>query len=227
MRAAGVVVPEIQVRRLRQRLPDRPLGPPQLREPRPRAAAGRRRLHPGGRRPRSAAPAERGPGPRARRPGAVRPGLAPRGRLPAGARSRPGSARTSSRCWPPPTSRPRRGHARRRWSSRCAWRASTSFRPCRLARCRPRAARRAGGGRAAAPRRAGGRIGQDRRPRRAAAYGRALESDGLSRLAMELRPARRHRRGEIVPFFQPVVRLSTAPSPASRPWPAGAIRAAA
>jgi c-di-GMP-specific phosphodiesterase len=43
----------------------------------------------------------------------------------------------------------------------------------------------------------------------AAAYGRAMESDGLSRLALEgdLRGAL--GRGEIVPFYQPVVRLST------------------
>ncbi len=43
----------------------------------------------------------------------------------------------------------------------------------------------------------------------AAAYGRALESDGLSRLAMESDLRGAIGRGEIVPFFQPVVRLST------------------
>jgi c-di-GMP-specific phosphodiesterase len=42
----------------------------------------------------------------------------------------------------------------------------------------------------------------------AAAYGRALESDGLSRLAMESDLRGAIGRGEIVPFFQPVVRLS-------------------
>ncbi|HEX8233329.1 MAG TPA: bifunctional diguanylate cyclase/phosphodiesterase [Caulobacteraceae bacterium] len=43
----------------------------------------------------------------------------------------------------------------------------------------------------------------------AAEYGRALESDGLSRLAMEgdLRGAL--ARGEIAPFYQPIVRLKT------------------
>ncbi|WP_374573073.1 putative bifunctional diguanylate cyclase/phosphodiesterase [Phenylobacterium sp.] len=43
----------------------------------------------------------------------------------------------------------------------------------------------------------------------AAAYGRSLESDGLSRLALEgdLRGAL--GRGELTPFYQPIVRLST------------------
>lgn len=43
----------------------------------------------------------------------------------------------------------------------------------------------------------------------AAAYGRSLESDGLSRLALEgdLRGAL--GRGELMPFYQPIVRLST------------------
>jgi c-di-GMP-specific phosphodiesterase len=43
----------------------------------------------------------------------------------------------------------------------------------------------------------------------AAAYGRALESDGLTRLAMESDLRGAIGRGEIVPFFQPVVRLRT------------------
>lgn len=43
----------------------------------------------------------------------------------------------------------------------------------------------------------------------AAAYGRAMESDGLSKLALEADLRGAIRRGEIVPFFQPVVRLST------------------
>jgi c-di-GMP-specific phosphodiesterase len=43
----------------------------------------------------------------------------------------------------------------------------------------------------------------------AAAYGRALETDGLSRLAMESDLRGAIGRGEIVPFFQPVVRLET------------------
>jgi c-di-GMP-specific phosphodiesterase len=43
----------------------------------------------------------------------------------------------------------------------------------------------------------------------AAEYGRALESDGLSRLAMESDLRGAIGRGEIVPFFQPVVRLDT------------------
>ena len=43
----------------------------------------------------------------------------------------------------------------------------------------------------------------------AAAYGRALESDGLSRLALESDLRGAIGRGEIVPFFQPIVRLST------------------
>jgi c-di-GMP-specific phosphodiesterase len=42
-----------------------------------------------------------------------------------------------------------------------------------------------------------------------AVYGRSLESDGLSRLAMESDLRGAIGRGEIVPFFQPVVRLST------------------
>ncbi len=43
----------------------------------------------------------------------------------------------------------------------------------------------------------------------AAAYGRAMESDGLSRLALEADLRGAVGRGEIVPFFQPVVRLSS------------------
>ncbi|MBQ1541841.1 bifunctional diguanylate cyclase/phosphodiesterase [Caulobacter sp. CCUG 60055] len=43
----------------------------------------------------------------------------------------------------------------------------------------------------------------------AAAYGRALETDGLSRLALEADLRGAVARGEIVPYFQPVVRLST------------------
>ena len=43
----------------------------------------------------------------------------------------------------------------------------------------------------------------------AAAYGRALESDGLSRLAMESDLRGAIGRGEIVPYYQPVVRLRT------------------
>ena len=43
----------------------------------------------------------------------------------------------------------------------------------------------------------------------AAAYGRALESDGLSRLALESDLRGAIGRGEIMPFFQPIVRLST------------------
>ena len=43
----------------------------------------------------------------------------------------------------------------------------------------------------------------------AAAYGRGLETDGLSRLAMESDLRGAIGRGEIVAFFQPVVRLST------------------
>ena len=43
----------------------------------------------------------------------------------------------------------------------------------------------------------------------AAAYGRGLESDGLSRLALESDLRGALGRGEIVPFFQPIVRLST------------------
>ena len=42
----------------------------------------------------------------------------------------------------------------------------------------------------------------------AAAYGRSLESDGLSRLALESDLRGAISRGEIVPFYQPVVRLS-------------------
>ena len=42
-----------------------------------------------------------------------------------------------------------------------------------------------------------------------AAYGRGLESDGLSRLAMESDLRGAIGRGEIVPFYQPIVRLST------------------
>jgi c-di-GMP-specific phosphodiesterase len=43
----------------------------------------------------------------------------------------------------------------------------------------------------------------------AAAYGRSLETDGLSRLAMESDLRGAIGRGEIVPFYQPVVRLDT------------------
>jgi len=43
----------------------------------------------------------------------------------------------------------------------------------------------------------------------AAAYGRALESDGLSRLALEADLRGSIQRGEIMAFFQPIVRLST------------------
>jgi c-di-GMP-specific phosphodiesterase len=43
----------------------------------------------------------------------------------------------------------------------------------------------------------------------AAAYGRALETDGLSKLALEADLRGAIARGEIVPYFQPVVRLST------------------
>jgi c-di-GMP-specific phosphodiesterase len=43
----------------------------------------------------------------------------------------------------------------------------------------------------------------------AAAYGRALETDGLSRLALEADLRGAIQRGEIIAFFQPIVRLST------------------
>jgi c-di-GMP-specific phosphodiesterase len=43
----------------------------------------------------------------------------------------------------------------------------------------------------------------------AAAYGRALESDGLSRLALEADLRGAIGRGELTPFYQPIVRLST------------------
>ncbi|HEY3813441.1 MAG TPA: bifunctional diguanylate cyclase/phosphodiesterase [Caulobacteraceae bacterium] len=43
----------------------------------------------------------------------------------------------------------------------------------------------------------------------AAAYGRGLESDSLSRLAMEADLRNAFQRGEIEPFFQPIVRLDT------------------
>ena len=43
----------------------------------------------------------------------------------------------------------------------------------------------------------------------AAAYGRALETDGLSRLALEADLRGAIERGEIFAFFQPIVRLST------------------
>lgn len=43
----------------------------------------------------------------------------------------------------------------------------------------------------------------------AAAYGRSLESDGLSRLALESDLRGAMGRGEIVAFYQPIVRLST------------------
>ena len=42
-----------------------------------------------------------------------------------------------------------------------------------------------------------------------AAYGRGLESDGLSRLALESDLRGAFSRNEIVPFYQPIVRLST------------------
>ena len=50
---------------------------------------------------------------------------------------------------------------------------------------------------------AGGRGGP------AAAYGRSLETDGLSRLALEADLRGAIQRGEIMAFFQPIVRLST------------------
>jgi c-di-GMP-specific phosphodiesterase len=43
----------------------------------------------------------------------------------------------------------------------------------------------------------------------AAAYGRSMETDGLSRLALEADLRGAIARGEIKPYFQPVVRLST------------------
>ncbi|MBN8551328.1 MAG: bifunctional diguanylate cyclase/phosphodiesterase [Caulobacterales bacterium] len=43
----------------------------------------------------------------------------------------------------------------------------------------------------------------------AAAYGRALESDGLSRLALEADLRNAFVRGEIEPFYQPIVNLET------------------
>ena len=43
----------------------------------------------------------------------------------------------------------------------------------------------------------------------AAAYGRGLESDGLSRLALEGDLKGAVSRGELAPFYQPIVRLST------------------
>lgn len=43
----------------------------------------------------------------------------------------------------------------------------------------------------------------------AAAYGRALESDSLSRLALEADLRNAFLRGEIEPFFQPIVNLTT------------------
>lgn len=43
----------------------------------------------------------------------------------------------------------------------------------------------------------------------AAAYGRAMESDSLSRLALEADLRNAFVRGEIEPFFQPIVNLST------------------
>ncbi|MCC7266552.1 MAG: bifunctional diguanylate cyclase/phosphodiesterase [Caulobacteraceae bacterium] len=43
----------------------------------------------------------------------------------------------------------------------------------------------------------------------AAAYGRALESDGLSKLALESELRGAFQRGELIPFYQPIVRLST------------------
>jgi c-di-GMP-specific phosphodiesterase len=43
----------------------------------------------------------------------------------------------------------------------------------------------------------------------AAAYGRSLETDGLSRLALEGDLKGALGRGELVPFYQPIVRLST------------------
>ena len=42
-----------------------------------------------------------------------------------------------------------------------------------------------------------------------AAYGRSMESDGLSQLALESDLRGAITRGEVVPFYQPVVRLST------------------
>jgi len=43
----------------------------------------------------------------------------------------------------------------------------------------------------------------------AAAYGRTMESDGLSRLAMESDLKGALGRGELCPYYQPIVRLST------------------
>ena len=43
----------------------------------------------------------------------------------------------------------------------------------------------------------------------AASYGRALETDGLSRLAMEADLRNAFQRGEIEPFYQPIVRFDT------------------
>lgn len=43
----------------------------------------------------------------------------------------------------------------------------------------------------------------------AASYGRRLETDGLSRLALEAEVKTALERGEFVPFYQPVIRLKT------------------
>jgi len=63
--------------------------------------------------------------------------------------------------------------------------------------------------------------------RGAAAYGRGMESDGLSRLALESNLRGVLGRGEIVPFYQPVVRSTLARFRASRPWPISNARAVA
>jgi len=66
-----------------------------------------------------------------------------------------------------------------------------------------------------------------RRAQLAAAYGRGMESDGLSRLALESDLRGVLGRGEIVPFNQPVVRSTLARFRASRPWPVSNARAVA
>ena len=122
-----------------------------------------------------------------------------------------GSARTSSPCWPPAGVAPPPRPCARRWSSRCGSPASTSIPTLSIGAVEaeggddaPEAAellRRAELAVEAA---------KSQRPRRRrAAYGRGLESDGLSRLALEGDLSGALQRGEIVPFYQPIVRLST------------------
>ncbi len=138
-RAAGVVAPETRFAASDQDALTGLLDRKSFITPRPRATADAGAARADRRRPRPPAPPERGSGPRARRPGAGGPGLQARRLLPA--RRHPGQDRRGrvrralrGRRSPAPTP------CAARWNSRSASPASTSTRPFPSAPWRPRAA---------------------------------------------------------------------------------------